>query len=907
MSKADALAVLHEAGLLLDVVRWDAGLQRCSTADKPHKKNGAYIAHSDPPASLWWCHWATGQSGTWTAVPEKRLSDKERKTLHERIAASRRTFEETQIQRHADAALRAQKLYAAAAVCNGHPYLSAKGVKPVDGLKTQGKLLVTPVKDEAGHIASLQYISPDGQKLFLKGGRTAGCFFAIGGKDADKPLILCEGLATGLSLHECTGYPVLTAFSSGNLLSVAKAARQKYPERKIVVCADNDSDKPDNSGLTKANAAAIAVDALLAVPRLPSGGKCDFNDVHQAEGLDAVFRQYGNAVKPEPSGDRLPSGFELRAGGGQPGLWHTEVKDGGDPVETWIGPPLYVLGLTRDEHGNAWGLLLQWKDPDGRSHTWAMSKSMLVGKDASAWLGRLADEGWCGAPGNATRNKLALYLSSYRTKRRILCVPRTGWMQGAFVFPDATIRNTAGRAGHAGHTNNDKVLNPSGAKPDVLDVLDETIVLQVATPHNPFRVGGTLDGWKTAIGQWARGNSRLALALCASLAGPLLEPSGMESGGFNFVGGSSTGKTTALVAAGSVWGRGISSGGYVQNWRATCNGLEGLAALHSDAALCLDEIGQAPGHTVMEAAYMLANGMGKARAYADGSAKAAKTWRSIVLSTGEKGLAEKIAEEGGRIQAGQTVRLVDVPADAGAGFGLFEELHGFISAQVFADAIKEAAATHYGHTARLFIEAFINNREATTRALHKAFDNDQLCPAGADGQVRRVARRFLLCAVAGEMAYDWGLLPWKKGEALAAVKKCFEAWLAVRGGIGAAEDDAILHQVELFIEAHGQSRFQDMDRPDAVCMGRVGFRAADIGKTTYFVLPESFKVEICKGFSPVRVAALLMHRGILLPGDSRSFTRRPPVDLPGLGRKRCYTLVYAGENPHPSLTPATLP
>ncbi|MDR2604733.1 MAG: toprim domain-containing protein, partial [Desulfovibrio sp.] len=332
MSKADALAALRDAGFLLDAVQWDAGLQRCPTADKPGKKNGAYIAHSDAPASLWWCHWASGQSGTWTETPEKRLSDKERKSLHERIAVDRRALEEKQAQGHANAALRAQKLYAAAAVCNGHPYLIAKSVKSVDGLKMQGKLLVVPVKDETGSIASLQYIDPDGQKLFLKNGRTAGCFFPIGGKDTDKPLVLCEGLATGLSLHECTGYPVLAAFSSGNLLSVAKMARQKYPERKIVICADNDSDKPDNPGLTKASAAAMAVDALLAVPRLPSGGKCDFNDVHQAEGLEAAFRQYGNAAQPKASGDRLPPGFELRSGGTQPGLWHIEFKDEGDPV-----------------------------------------------------------------------------------------------------------------------------------------------------------------------------------------------------------------------------------------------------------------------------------------------------------------------------------------------------------------------------------------------------------------------------------------------------------------------------------------------------------------------------------------------------------------------------------------------
>ena len=93
----------------------------------------------------------------------------------------------------------------------------------------------------------------------------------------------------------------------------------------------------------------------------------------------------------------------------------------------------------------------------------------------------------------------------------------------------------------------------------------------------------------------------------------------------------------------------------------------------------------------------------------------------------------------------------------------------------------------------------------------------RLCLDGVSGQVQRVARRFLLCAAAGEMAAEWGLLPWRKGEALQAVKTCFDAWLAIRGGSGPAEDTAILEQVKLFIEQHGASRFQDIDRPDAIC------------------------------------------------------------------------------------------
>lgn len=326
-------------------------------------------------------------------------------------------------------------------------------------------------------------------------------------------------------------------------------------------------------------------------PESPDPAKTNRPKTGRRAGLE-LTRGRGRQVEPlkdKSASEGLPAGFLFRSGGNLPGLWHVEPKEDGEPVETWIGPPLHVLGATRDEQGNAWWLLLQWQDPDGRRHTWAMPKALLVGRDNSAWLGRLADEGWSGAPGAAARKLLALYLSTYRTERRALCVPCTGWHHGAFVFPDSVIQSL----------------------PDGSD--SERIVLQVQTAHNPFSVAGTPDNWRSTIGEWARGNSRLMLALCA-----------------------------ALVAAGSIWGKRASSGGYVQNWRATSNGLEGLAALHSDAALCLDEIGQAPGRTIAEAAYMLANGIGKRRAAQDGSAKETRSWRCMVLSTGEKGLADKI-------------------------------------------------------------------------------------------------------------------------------------------------------------------------------------------------------------------------------------------------------------------------
>ncbi|WP_298034621.1 DUF927 domain-containing protein [uncultured Desulfovibrio sp.] len=897
---------LREAGLVLHGgIQADGRLHRCGVEGKPKGQDGAYRIHLYAPASAWWQNWRTGESGTWTAKADKDLTDAERQALRQRIEEDKATRQAEQERRWAAAAKLARSVWEAAApATDEHPYLVKKQVPPLGLRQSKDGRLIVPVLGGDGKVQSLQFIAGDGGKLFLSGGKTAGGFFPLPAKDGSKtePLVIAEGYATAASVHLATGYACLVAFNAGNLEAVATMARAKYPKREIILAADNDVLTDGNPGVTKATAAAQAVGGKLAICPAHEGRATDFNDLHRWRSLEAVravVEAAQTASLPEPE-EKLPAGFSIRTGGPMPGLWHTEVREGADPVETWVGGMLAVLGATRDEKGTAWGLLLEWPDADGTSHTWAMPKAMLAGRDSSAVIARLADEGWRFAAGQKARNLFYKFLAEYETRKRVLCVPSTGWHHGAFVFPDATIKNMSDVVGRVGRPYGDKDFQTSDKEKTCRTMSDglgdERIVLQVQTAHNPFRTAGALDGWRESIGNRSRGNSRIMLALCASLAAVLLEPSGLESGGINWTGSSSTGKTTALVVGGSVWGRGASSGGYVQNWRATSNGLEGLAALHSDAALCLDEIGQAPGRTIQEAAYMLANGMGKGRAYQDGSAKAIRSWRCMVLSTGEKGLAEKIADEGGHVQAGQLVRLIDVPADAGAGMGIFEDLHGHESPQAFADALKRAAATDYGHAARAFISKVQEHRDEAQKDLAGFLDrgSENFCPADADGQVRRVARRFLLCAAAGEMAAEWGILPWGEGEAVQAVRTCFEAWLTLRGGIGAAEDTAIVEQVRLFLEQHGQSRFQDMDRPDAVCINRVGFRreGAD-GITVYYVLPESFK-EVVKGHATDKAARVLRDIGILQP-DGKRLKRWLP-SLPGMGRQAGYVLSVGGEH-----------
>lgn len=411
--------------------------------------------------------------------------------------------------------------------------------------------------------------------------------------------------------------------------------------------------------------------------------------------------------------------------------------------------------------------------------------------------------------------------------------------------------------------------------------MSERYILQTtgAVDH-AYRRAGTLEGWQENVARYAIGNSRLGLALSTAFAAPLLYPTGSESGGFHFRGGSSTGKTTALIVAGSVWGGGDVRG-FIRTWRATSNGLEGVAALHCDSLLCLDEMGQVDGREAGSIAYMLANGQGKTRANRSGEPRRTAEWRLLFLSSGELTLADKIAEDGRgrRAAAGQEVRVVDIPADAGVGLGVFEKLHGFSSGDAFARQLKIGAGQHYGEAWRAFMSIITKDFDAIAPAVtaHRDKFLTLNCPKNADGQVSRVAARFGLAAAGGEMATASGILPWEAGEATRAAATCFNAWLEARGGVEPAEERAAITAVRRFIELHGTSRFEPMgDLAMADTIGpepvlrihnRAGFRRTGArGEIEYLVLPGVWREEVVKGLDAGMVAKLLAAKGLLAVG-----------------------------------------
>ncbi len=320
-------AELEAAGLRPGEVVADGQLYRCPVEGKPQARDGAYVLHGDDPPAGWWMNWREGSEGTWTGERDQTLTDGERRKLAERIEAAKQEREAERVRGWEQAASRASAAVDRAAPCQGHPYLERKGVKPCPRLAVDedGRLLV-PVLGGSGAIQSLQTIAPDSQKLFLPGGKMAGGYFPI--KGSDGPLLVCEGLATGLSLHEATGATVLVAFTAGNLEAVSRMVRAKYPERPITICGDDDRATEGNPGRTKAAAAAWAVGGKLALPMFQEpGAGSDFNDLHQAEGVETVKSQVEAAQPSEAEPATKPD-------------WLEPI-----PFETHTAPPLPVDSL----------------------------------------------------------------------------------------------------------------------------------------------------------------------------------------------------------------------------------------------------------------------------------------------------------------------------------------------------------------------------------------------------------------------------------------------------------------------------------------------------------------------------------------------------------------------------------
>lgn len=544
------------------------------------------------------------------------------------------------------------------------------------------------------------------------------------------------------------------------------------------------------------------------------------------------------ASRPLEAALVLPEGFALNS----KGLWHRKSES---EAFVKIAGAFKVLSLARDPNGQGWGVLLAWNDHDDKYHREVVPQAGLIGEGADVFRPLVSAGLWI-SPKPAHKNLLKEFFLGLKCDRRVRQVKQAGWFDRAFVLPTGTIGDTAG----------------------------EQVMFDGNADAARYATAGTLEEWNDQVARLCAANTRAVFACSVAFAGPLNDLLQGEGGGFHFVGSSSVGKTTLLMVAGSVFGGG-SRMGFAHSWHATENGIESIARAHSGTVLVLDEMGQADGRTIGSTIYMLINGTGRARATRNAELKSQASWRIMLLSSGELTLADKIAEGGRQPRAGQLARMVDVPADAGLGYGAFEDTKSMEPA-AFSEALKDAAVRTYGTAGPTFIEGLTDNPAAVEKAARLQIQKitSKLLEGipSSDGQAHRVAARFALVAVAGDLAREILDLPWAEGEAEQAAIACFQAWRETRGGEGSGEYVAAMEALRAITESHGESRFRDLATSvhQGMIVDLLGYRFIHQGELVWGFTATGWRKVVGGVGQPSAIAKLLAEKGVLVTGADKA-------------------------------------
>ncbi|SDK67955.1 putative DNA primase/helicase [Pseudomonas delhiensis] len=248
--------------------------------DRTGSLNGWYLLFADGIASGCFGSWKAGEVHHWSNRGEVTALEAEQ--MRQRIEQARRQREAEQRQRQQQASEYAGWRWDSARRADPtHSYLQAKQVRSYGLRQHRDELLVPLYLD--GVLVNLQRIDAGGGKRFLRGGRITGCYSPLGNFTPGRRLYVCEGWATGASIHESSGSPVACAMNAGNLKPVALALRAKYGDlMELVIAGDDDRQTPGNPGRTSATAAALAVGAMVTFPDWPDAAPIhltDFNDL----------------------------------------------------------------------------------------------------------------------------------------------------------------------------------------------------------------------------------------------------------------------------------------------------------------------------------------------------------------------------------------------------------------------------------------------------------------------------------------------------------------------------------------------------------------------------------------------------------------------------------------------------
>ena len=572
--------------------------------------------------------------------------------------------------------------------------------------------------------------------------------------------------------------------------------------------------------------------------------------MRDVERADARRKVASKAASQPQSRFRWPDGFEV-----QDGKLGCFKKSGeSDPYFVPICSPFNVLGLERDENGDAFSLLLAFADRTGRAR-----KISIPYREVALGLGevlaKLAEAGLAFTSTKDAREGLVRCLSELEAPEVITKVSRPGWHaidDGAHIF-----------------------VTPTG---EVVGLEREGI--------GAFRLGtgvgaddqaraGSLDGWKSAAAAAFQvpENFHWALGVMAGFAGTLIQLSDLDTCGMNLSGRTSRGKTTAQRLAASAWANPKAGKGLLHTFNTSSTALESLAVRGVGTVLALDELAQADTRTVGSMLFMLAGGAGKSRSLRTIQNRKVATFSTFAILSGEAGLRSVVEAGRGTYQGGMAARFPDVDVSETVD----------VSPKTF--ALVEGCRKNYGHAGVVFVRHLFEVGLADDgEKLHREITNAANAIAGVDAPAprRRAALPFAVLSRAGELAIDAGLLP-RDADVAGAVQKAWEAYV---GGAEAEMLDGTAVAIERLRAALATGWNTSVIALKAVGSGYHGWTACYDGSSIYVPVGKLMEL-IGTGVKVQAVVKELVRLGLLNPQGAHMTWEK----IPGGSRVRHYRLV----------------
>jgi putative DNA primase/helicase len=415
-----------------------------------------------------------------------------------------------------------------------------------------------------------------------------------------------------------------------------------------------------------------------------------------------------------------------------------------------------------------------------------------------------------------------------------------------------------------------------------------------------YRVRGTLEEWQANIASLCTGNSRLVFAVSLAFTGPILRfVRGPRGGGFQLCGPKETGKTTAAMVAGSVWGchreKGNREIGFAETWHTTANELEITALAHNDCLLILDEASQAGSNDRARAELVttmvmtLAQLREKRRMTNIGSAR---SWRCYFLSTSNLTL-DSMAQRGGvLLDDAQRSRLTEIRLPSG-GYGIYENLHGFASGSKLTGILMVRCRRYYGVAGREFQRQLVADRKTDVNRLRRSlFDwrnryvRALKSKAKAKGlkPLQRSTGRCATVYAAGRLAIQYGILPWNRKQLLQAVLACQLDGLRSAKAEHLATDTSVsgLRRKLITHLCEHRSKFMDLDddkpRLGKHRLGSVpGYVATFKGKKWFYLKADQLAGIIGTGDNAVALKKVLVGENLMARAPNGRYVVQRPI------------------------------